>query len=231
MTRTVYEAIAQPVCEAIAQRWLPTSATAKSTTPHRGAAPTWPLFLAIAIPAGAALATAWLLKGRGLHSRSTTVKDVMVDEVVTAEASMTLAEAARLMRDHNVGILPVIVNAKLAGVITDRDLVVRGIARGADPTLTAVGEFVSNDLICARPDTSLEEAMEVMAERQVGRLPVVDDDNHLVGIVTLSSLALRSEDDTETLEAAKEVSRRSIKGPAERTAAARGAKRQLEQAS
>lgn len=231
MTRPVYEAIAQPVCEAIARRWLPTSVAAKSTPAHNGATPIWPLFVAIAIPACAGLAAAWFLKERGLHSRSTTVKDVMVDDVVTAEASMTLAEAARLMREHNVGILPVIVNAKLAGVITDRDLVVRGIAQGADPTLTAVGEFVSNALICARPDTPLEEAMEVMAERQVGRLPVVDYDNHLVGIVTLSSLALRSGVDTETLEAAKEVSRRSIKGPAEPTAANRQTKRQLEQAS
>jgi CBS domain-containing protein len=211
MTRPAYEAIAQPVCEAIARRWLPTSVAAKSTPPHNGATPIWPLFVAIAIPACAGLATAWFLKERGLHSRSTTVKDVMVDDVVTAEPSMTLAEAARLMRDHNVGILPVIVNTKLAGVITDRDLVVRALADGADPTLTVVGEFVSGKPICARPDTQLEEAMEVMAECQVGRLPVVDDNNHLVGIVTLSSLVLRSREERETLHTAQEVSRRSAR--------------------
>jgi CBS domain-containing protein len=135
----------------------------------------------------------------------------MVRDVVAIAPSTTLTEAARLMRDHNVGMLPVIVNARLAGVITDRDLVVRALANGADPALTVVGEVASADLICARPDAELEEAMEVMAACQVGRLPVVDDDNQLVGIVTLSSLALRSREDRGTLHAAQEVSRRSAR--------------------
>jgi len=74
-----------------------------------------------------------------------------------------------------------------------------------------IGEFVSTELICARPDTQLEEAMEVMAARQVGRLPVVDYNNQLVGIVTLSSLALRSREERETLLTAQEVSRRSAR--------------------
>jgi CBS domain-containing protein len=201
------------VYEAIAQRWLPTPVTAKSTPPHDGATPMWPLFVAVAIPAfaGLATATAWLLRERGPVSRSTKVKDLMVSDVVTVDPSATLAQAARLMRDHNVGILPVIVNTKLAGVITDRDLVVRALAEGADPTLTVVGEFVSAEPICARPDTQLEEAMEVMAACQVGRLPVVDYDDQLVGIVTLSSLALRSREERETLHTAQEVSRRSAR--------------------
>jgi CBS domain-containing protein len=139
------------------------------------------------------------------------IRDVMVRDVVTIDASATLVEAARRMRDHNVGILPVVVNTKLAGVVTDRDLVVRALAEGADPTLTSVGEFASAELICARPDTPLDEAMEVMAECQVGRLPVVDHDNHLVGIVTLGSLALRSREEKETLHTAQEVSRRSAR--------------------
>jgi CBS domain-containing protein len=203
MARTVYEAIAQ--------RWLPTPVTAKATPPHDDTTPMWPLFVAVAIPAFAGLATAWFLGERGAVLRSTTVKDLMVSDVVTIDPAATLADAARLMRDHNVGILPVIVNTKLAGVITDRDLVVRALAEGADPTLTVVGEFVSAELICARPDTQLEEAMEVMAACQVGRLPVVDYNNQLVGIVTLSSLALRSREERETLHTAQEVSRRSAR--------------------
>jgi hypothetical protein len=132
--------MARAVYEAIAQRWLPTPVTAKSTPPHDDATPMWPLFVAVvAISAFAGLA-AWFLRARGPVSRSTNVKDLMVSDVVTVDPAATLAHAARLMRDHNVGILPVIVNTTLAGVITDRDLVVRALADGADPTLTVVGE-------------------------------------------------------------------------------------------
>jgi CBS domain-containing protein len=202
MARTMYEAIAQ--------RWLPPPVTAKSTPPHDDATPMWPLFVAVAIPAFAGLAT-WFLKEREPVLRSTKVKDLMVSNVVTVDPFTTIAEAARLMRDHNVGMLPVIVGTKLAGVITDRDLVVRALADGADPTLTAVAESASTEPICARPDTHLDEAMEVMAACQVGRLPVVDYDNQPVGIVTLSSLALRSREERETLHTAQEVSRRSAR--------------------
>jgi CBS domain-containing protein len=135
----------------------------------------------------------------------------MVDEVVTIDPSATLADAARQMRDHNVGILPVIVAGELAGVITDRDLVVRALAEGADPTLTVVGGFASGAPISVRPDTGLAETMEIMAECQVGRLPVVDQDNRLVGIVTLGSLALRSRQEAETLHAAQAASQRSAR--------------------
>jgi CBS domain-containing protein len=89
----------------------------------------WPL-VAVAIPAFAGLAAAWFLRERGPVLRSTKVKDLMVSDVVTIDPSATLAQAARLMRDHNVGILPVIEDTKLAGVITDRDLVVRALAQG-----------------------------------------------------------------------------------------------------
>jgi CBS domain-containing protein len=201
MARTMYEDIAQ--------RWLPTPVTPKSTPPHDDAMPMWPL-VAVAIPAFAGLA-AWFLRERGPVLRSTKVKGLMVSDVVTIGPSATLAQAARMMRDQNVGILPVIHDTKLVGVITDRDLVVRALAEGADPTLTVVGEFASAEPICVRPDTEIDEAMEVMAACQVGRLPVVNYNNELVGIVTLSSLALRSREERETLHTAQEVSRRSAR--------------------
>jgi CBS domain-containing protein len=135
----------------------------------------------------------------------------MIKEVVTIDPSATLADAARQMRDHNVGILPVIVDGRVAGVITDRDLVVRAFAEGADPTLTVVGEFASGAPISVRPDAGLDETMDLMGECQVGRLPVVDDEHRLVGIVTLGSLALRSSQETETLHTARAVSQRSAR--------------------
>ena len=87
----------------------------------------------------------------------------------------------------------------------------RALAEGADPTLTVVGEFASGAPIAVRPDTGLDETMEIMGEWQVGRLPVVDHDNRLVGIVTLGSLALRSRQEVETLHAAQAVSQRSAR--------------------
>jgi CBS domain-containing protein len=199
MARTAYELIAQP--------WLRTPLTAR-TKPARGRARAkWPFFAALAVPALAGLARA--LFSRGHRPAVKRVKDLMVCDVVTVDPAVTLAEAARRMRDHNVGILPVVMNGELAGVITDRDLVVRALAEGADPELTLVGEFASAEPISARPDTPLGEAMEAMAALQLGRLPVVDDNNRVVGIVTLGSLALRSREEKQTLHAAQEVSRRS----------------------
>jgi CBS domain-containing protein len=139
------------------------------------------------------------------------IRDVMVHDVVAIDPSASLAEAAQLMREANVGILPVIEDGQVCGVITDRDLVVRALAVGADLTSTPVGECATGDPVVAHPDWSLDQAMDAMARAQIGRLPVIDDDNTLAGMVTLGSLALRSKKDKETLAAAKEVSRRSVK--------------------
>jgi len=135
----------------------------------------------------------------------------MVRDVIAIDPSASLAEAAQLMRQANVGILPVVEDGQVCGVITDRDLVVRALAVGADLTSTPVGECATGDPVVAHPDWNLDQAMDAMARAQIGRLPVIDDDNALAGIVTLGSLALRSKKDKETLAAAKEVSRRSVK--------------------
>ena len=139
------------------------------------------------------------------------IKDVMVQDVVAINPSASLAEAAQLMRQANVGILPVVEEGQVCGVITDRDLVVRAIAVGADLASTPVGECATGDPVVAHPDWNLDQAMEAMARAQIGRLPVIDDDNTLAGIVTLGSLALRSKRDKETLAAARAVSSRSAK--------------------
>jgi CBS domain-containing protein len=163
------------------------------------------------------------------------IRDVMVRDVIAIDLSASLAEAAQLMRQANVGILPVVEDGQVCGVITDRDLVVRAIAVGADLTSTPVGECATGDPVVAHPDWNLDQAMDAMARAQIGRLPVIDDDNTLAGIVTLGSLALRSKKDKETLAAAKEVSRRSVKeGDSPRAASAqskRGAGREKKQAS
>ena len=139
------------------------------------------------------------------------VRDVMVRKVVTIEPSASLAEAAQRMREANVGVLPVVDEGEVRGVITDRDLVVRAVAEGVNVTSTAVGDYATTEPIVAHPDWPVDRAMEAMARAQIGRLPVVAYGYTLAGIVTLGSLALRSKKDKETLKAAKEVSRRSVK--------------------
>lgn len=139
------------------------------------------------------------------------VKDVMVADVVAIEGGVTLLDAARVMRDANLGMLPVLEGGRLRGIVTDRDLVVRGMAEGLDPGVAAVHECLTASVIAAHPDWSADRAMETMAAEKVGRLPVLDDRGQIVGIVTLSSLVLRGPDEAEVLETAKEVSRRSAR--------------------
>ena len=139
------------------------------------------------------------------------VRDVMVADVVTIEPSASLVTAARLMRDANIGMLPVVDRGRVVGVITDRDLVVRAVACEADLATTRVRDCLSEVVIPAHPDWPTEEAIVTMAQAQVGRLPVLDDDERLVGVVTLSSMAFRSRHKAVALEAAQEVSRRSAR--------------------
>lgn len=139
------------------------------------------------------------------------IREVMVKEVVTIEPSSTLVDAAKRMRDANVGVLPIVEGERVRGVITDRDIVVRGIATGRDPSTTRVTECATPEVVSARPDWEVEDARRMMAKEHVGRLPVVDESGHVVGMVTLSSLALRSREEKEALDTAKEVARRSAK--------------------
>jgi CBS domain-containing protein len=117
------------------------------------------------------------------------------------------------MEDANVGMLPVVEDGKVLGVITDRDIVIRAVAREADPASTAVGDCLSGDAIVARPEWTTDRAMQTMAEAQVGRLPVLDEEERLVGVVTLSSMAFRAPDKDGALATAQQVSKRSARRP------------------
>jgi CBS domain-containing protein len=142
------------------------------------------------------------------------VGDVMVTDVITVEPSASLMDAARIMDTENVGMLPVVADGRVLGVITDRDIVVRAISRGANPSGTTVHECLTPRVHLARGDWSTDEAMKTMGEAQIGRLPVVDENERLIGVVTLSSMAFRAADKGEALETAQEVSRRSSRSVA-----------------
>lgn len=104
----------------------------------------------------------------------------------------TLVEAAGLMREMDVGALPVCEEDRLIGILTDRDIVLRGTADGRDPNATNVRELMSSSVMSVRADQSVEEAVRVMEDRQIRRLPVIGRDGRLVGIVSLGDIAISS---------------------------------------
>jgi len=177
--------------------------------PRRSPYEGWAWF-AGGMAAGLAVMLGWRRTGM-LPWLGRRVADVMVRNVQTIDASMNLTQAAQRMRDSNVGMLPVVEGGRLKGIVTDRDLVVRGMASGADPSSMRVADVATHSLIAARPDWPVQRAMETMATHQIGRLPVIDENDRVIGIITLSSLALRSPQQTEALDTAKQVSRRSAR--------------------
>ena len=130
------------------------------------------------------------------------VSDVMTRNPRTVQLSDTIQAVARIMRDEDTGAVPVVEDGShVVGMITDRDIVIRAIADG-DMECT-VDDIVTDDVVCATPDMSTSEAAELMSEHQIRRLPVVDEDENLVGIGSLGDLAVKEGRDTrmgETLE-------------------------------
>ena len=120
---------------------------------------------------------------------SKSVKDAMTANPFTVNAEQTVAYAAKVMRDEDVGVAPVVDEARLVGTLTDRDIVVRVIAEGRDPQAVKVRDVASTELITVGPQQDLDEALELMANHQVRRLPVVEEDGVVVGVLTQADVA------------------------------------------
>jgi CBS domain-containing protein len=105
------------------------------------------------------------------------------------ESGSTVMEAARLMRDEDAGIIPIVEGEKLVGTVTDRDIAIRVVAEGRQPESVTVGEIASRELVTIDPQQDLDEALRLMARHQVRRLPVVEEDGKLVGIVAQADVA------------------------------------------
>jgi CBS domain-containing protein len=116
------------------------------------------------------------------------ISEVMTREVATVRAEQTAQEAATFMLQGDAGSIPVTDGDRLIGMITDRDIAVRGVAQGRGPD-TQVRELMSEGLVCAREDDDIEEVAIRMSEAQVRRLPVIDQAENLVGIVSLGDLS------------------------------------------
>ena len=132
------------------------------------------------------------------------IRDVMTSNPAAAEPSTTVLDAAKVMAAEDVGPVPIVEGERLVGVVTDRDLVVRVLAEGRDPSSTTIGEIASSDLVTVQPDTDLSEAVELMSRHQVRRLMVVEN-GRLVGIVAQADVA-RASDEEQTGAVVQDIS-------------------------
>jgi CBS domain-containing protein len=120
------------------------------------------------------------------------VGDVMMPEVRSVTRDTSVQHAARVMREADVGALPVVDGDRVVGVVTDRDIAVRAVGDGKGPD-TPVAEVASADVVSVRPEQDLDEALRLMAQHQVRRLPVVEQDGRLVGIFAQADAAMEAD--------------------------------------
>jgi CBS domain-containing protein len=137
----------------------------------------------------------------------TKIADIMSTDVQTLQPQESLRRAAQCMRTLDVGALPVCDGERLLGMLTDRDITVRAIADGLNPDQACVSDIMSPDVECCSADQDVEEAKQLMGDRQIRRLPVIDAKRRLVGIVSLGDLALRQSGNID--RAVREISRPS----------------------
>jgi CBS domain-containing protein len=133
------------------------------------------------------------------------VKDAMTANPCTIDADQTVAYAARMLKDENVGLAPVVEGQRLVGTLTDRDIVVRVVAEGGDPQTVKVREVASHDLVIVDPEQDLDEALRLMASHQVRRLPVVEH-GLVVGVLAQADVAEHAKE-KKTGELVEEISK------------------------
>lgn len=136
------------------------------------------------------------------------IREVMTSNPRTIEADKPVADAAKLMRDEDVGLAPIVEGDRLVGALTDRDIAIRVVAEGKDPASTPVREVASTDVVTVDPEQDLDEALNLMAQHQVRRIPVVEQDGRLVGVVAQADIA-RQADERQTGELVEQISQES----------------------
>lgn len=137
------------------------------------------------------------------------LKDLMSRDVKVISPDMSIRDAAIQMRDGDFGMLPVGENDRMIGTITDRDIAVRAVAEGKDNG-TKVRDVMTEGIAWVFEDESVEDAAKMMSQRQVRRLPVVDRNKRLVGIVALGDFAVESSEIRPAAEALSEISKPSL---------------------
>ncbi|HZB43595.1 MAG TPA: CBS domain-containing protein, partial [Pyrinomonadaceae bacterium] len=171
-------------------------------------------------------------RGRGASRSHVRCRDIMTRDVTVALRDTTLDQVARMMRDEDTGVIPVVERStealtdldksrpemnkvesnvvgstgKLVGLITDRDIAVRAVAEGKDPRAVRAEEIMTTGVHTAHPNDRVIDAIRKMGDKQVRRIPVVDRDGNLRGIISMADVALETEQDRELGEALEEIS-------------------------
>ena len=117
------------------------------------------------------------------------IKESMSSNPCSVDADKSVAYAAKMMKDEDVGLAPIVEGDKLVGTVTDRDIAVRVVAVGKDPETTMVKEIATKDVVTVDPSQDLTEAVRLMAQHQIRRVPVVEEDGRLVGVLAQADVA------------------------------------------
>jgi CBS domain-containing protein len=133
------------------------------------------------------------------------IKELMTVKPRTVKSGDSVVEAAKLMKGEDAGIAPIVDGDRLVGVVTDRDIAIRVVAEGRDPQSTKVEEVASQNVVTVDPQQDLDEALRLMAQHQLRRLPVIEEDGKLVGIVAQADVA-RHADASRTGEVVEQIS-------------------------
>lgn len=136
-----------------------------------------------------------------------TVANSMSKQVLTVSSNQSIQEAASLMKQHNIGALPVVDQGVLKGMITDRDITIRSTASGQQ-SHTPVSDVMTTNVVSGHPNMSLQEASQTMAQHQIRRLPIVEN-NNLVGITALGDLAVNQMSDDNAGQALSDISQKN----------------------
>jgi CBS domain-containing protein len=137
------------------------------------------------------------------------VREIMTTELVAVPPSSSITDAARLMRDANIGNVLSMDQDRLVGILTDRDICIRVVADGRDTNASMVGDFMTRELFTGMPDWDVEDAADVMGEEQIRRLPIMED-GRLVGIISLGDIAVQPEEEDVASETLEEISEPSM---------------------
>ncbi len=122
------------------------------------------------------------------------IRDVMTANPACVTAQDTIREAARIMAREETGVVPVVDGKKVVGMITDRDIVVRLVADGKDPAKARVNEAMSKNVRSVKEDSTINDALQLMSSAQIRRVPVVNGNNEIVGIVSMGDIATDTKD-------------------------------------
>lgn len=134
------------------------------------------------------------------------VRDIMTKDIVLLDCGSSVLEAARLMKHHNIGCIPITKDAeKVVGMITDRDIVLRMVSYNKSPEKEIVDHVMTENIYSVEPSAEVDQALKLMKKQQIRRLPVIENGN-LVGMVALGDFAVESDYNTETSEALAEIS-------------------------